>query len=319
MMFSLEALAADVHTSVSTKDDSQTVKIDDLLAMPSAAGLNVGKFVPLIDPTAVPAPPPAVDVQFEAAKPADVRRAEPAATSDATGVMSNVTAATAPKADGLRSKLMWLGAGMSLAAGIAAGIMLMAPKESAEAHQSVAAVAAVSDATPSVPAPSIPTTTTPTPSDPTSAGTEAPAAEAKPTVEQPTAPASAAPAATPSVNSTAQSSARRAVTGAEVQKPQRPKPAAADTGASFDRNAAKNALTSAAAQASSCKQPDGPLGGGKVQVTFAPSGRVTTANIVGGRFGGTAVGGCIARTFRSARVPKFVGEPVTVAKSFSIN
>jgi predicted Zn finger-like uncharacterized protein len=86
----------------------------------------------------------------------------------------------------------------------------------------------------------------------------------------------------------------------------------------FSTDAAKSALSSAASNAASCKSSDGPTGGGKVQVTFAPSGRVTSANVVEGPFGGTSVGGCIARTFRQARVPAFSGEPQTVSKSFKI-
>ena len=87
---------------------------------------------------------------------------------------------------------------------------------------------------------------------------------------------------------------------------------------SFSRSAAVSALNSAAASASSCKKPDGPTGRGKVSVTFAPSGRVTSAN-VGGAFAGTAVGGCVAGVFRRAKVPPFDGSPVTVSKSFTIN
>ncbi len=89
-------------------------------------------------------------------------------------------------------------------------------------------------------------------------------------------------------------------------------------GGKFNVGAAKSALSSAAARAKSCKKGDGPTGSGKVQVTFAPSGRVTSARVVSGPFGGTSVGGCVARTFRGARVPAFSGSPVTVAKSFSI-
>jgi hypothetical protein len=86
----------------------------------------------------------------------------------------------------------------------------------------------------------------------------------------------------------------------------------------FSTDAAKSALSSAASNAASCKTSDGPTGSGKVQVTFVPSGRVTSANVVSGPFGGTAVGGCIARTFRQARVPKFSGDAQIVSKSFNI-
>jgi predicted Zn finger-like uncharacterized protein len=96
------------------------------------------------------------------------------------------------------------------------------------------------------------------------------------------------------------------------------KPAQAAGPGPFNVAAAKSALSSAAANAASCKKPDGPTGGGKVQVTFSPSGRVTSAQVVSGPFGGTSVGGCVASTFRRARVPAFSGESKTVTKSFSI-
>jgi len=96
-----------------------------------------------------------------------------------------------------------------------------------------------------------------------------------------------------------------------------PSPAPSGGGA-FNVEAAKGALSAAAAQAAACAKPGGPTGSGKVQVTFSTSGRVTSANVVSGPFGGTSVGGCVASTFRRARVPAFSGGPKTVSKSFSI-
>jgi hypothetical protein len=87
----------------------------------------------------------------------------------------------------------------------------------------------------------------------------------------------------------------------------------------FDRGAAVSALNSAAGAASGCKKPDGPTGTGRVSVTFAPSGRVTSSTVEGPPFAGTSVGGCVAARFRSASVPPFSGSPVTVHKSFTIN
>jgi predicted Zn finger-like uncharacterized protein len=88
--------------------------------------------------------------------------------------------------------------------------------------------------------------------------------------------------------------------------------------APFSVSAAQVALTQAATNSAGCKKPDGPTGSGKVQVTFATSGRVTTANVQGPPFAGTPVGGCVAGMFRRAKVPPFVGNPVTVSKSFAI-
>jgi hypothetical protein len=86
----------------------------------------------------------------------------------------------------------------------------------------------------------------------------------------------------------------------------------------FRVSAAQVALTQAAANAGSCAKPGGPTGAGKAQVTFATSGRVTSANVTSGPFVGNAVGGCVASVFRRARVPAFSGNPVTVSKSFMI-
>lgn len=90
-------------------------------------------------------------------------------------------------------------------------------------------------------------------------------------------------------------------------------------GAEFNRGAASSALGAAAGAAKSCKKPDGPTGTGRVRVTFAPSGRVTSAVVEGPPFSGTSVGGCVASAFRGAHIPPFDGAPVAVSKSFSIN
>ncbi len=134
--------------------------------------------------------------------------------------------------------------------------------------------------------------------------------------------AAAAAAADPKA---AEQKPAEAKAGEDAQKPSggsatpSPSPSPAPSGGgAFNVEAAKSALSSAAAQAASCAKPGGPTGSGKVQVTFSTSGRVTSANVVSGPFGGTSVGGCVASTFRRARVPAFSGGPKTVSKSFSI-
>lgn len=104
---------------------------------------------------------------------------------------------------------------------------------------------------------------------------------------------------------------------AEPAAPAAAAPAAG--GAEFNRGAASSALGGAAGAAKSCKKPDGPTGTGRVRVTFAPSGRVTSAVVEGPPFSGTSVGGCIASAFRGAHIPPFDGAPVAVSKSFTIN
>ena len=104
-------------------------------------------------------------------------------------------------------------------------------------------------------------------------------------------------------------------------EPKETKPVASATGgdvamaAPFDANAARAALASAAGAASGCRKEGDPAGTATVVVTFAPSGRVTSANISGPPFAGTQTGGCIAGAMRQAKVPAFSGEHVTVSKT----
>ena len=104
-----------------------------------------------------------------------------------------------------------------------------------------------------------------------------------------------------------------------AKKPEEPVAAGPSTAPPFSKASAISALGGAAGSAGACKKAGGPTGVGKVQVTFAPSGRVTSATVMGPPFAGTAVGGCVAGAFRRAKVPAFSGNPVTVSKSFAIN
>ncbi|HEY6723433.1 MAG TPA: zinc-ribbon domain-containing protein [Polyangiaceae bacterium] len=146
------------------------------------------------------------------------------------------------------------------------------------------------------------------------------AEEEKPAEETAKADAEKAPdaaAATATKSTTASATGTKAeATATKTPKPDAPK---ADANAApFNKSAAISALSSAAANAAGCKVPGGPTGSGKAIVTFAPSGRVTSANVSGGKFGGTSVGGCVASRFRGARVPPFSGSAVTVSKSFNV-
>ncbi|HEX6272628.1 MAG TPA: zinc-ribbon domain-containing protein [Polyangiaceae bacterium] len=137
---------------------------------------------------------------------------------------------------------------------------------------------------------------------------------------KPEASASAAPSASASDKKVAVSSGKTTPsTGSPTttKEPKKEEAPAAGT-APFSVSAAQVALTQAATNAGACKKPDGPTGSGKVQVTFATSGRVTSATVGGPPFAGTPVGGCVAGVFRKAKVPPFAGNPVTVSKSFSV-
>jgi len=144
--------------------------------------------------------------------------------------------------------------------------------------------------------------------------------------------ASAAPSAAPSAAAIAQATTPKSQTprepGAAAPKASGEKPSseaeAPKEGASkpsgggeFDTASAKTALTAAANNASSCREATGPMGSGKVSITFAPSGRPTSVAVTGD-LAGTSVGSCVARLFRQVRVPAFSGDPVSVSKAFSV-
>lgn len=143
---------------------------------------------------------------------------------------------------------------------------------------------------------------------------EEPKAEAS---AAPVASASAAPVATAGKADTPQPAEKKGSSTTTTPKETKEAAPAAPTGP-FSVSAAQVALTQAAGNAQACKKPNGPTGSGKAQVTFAPSGRVTSANVNGAPFAGTPVGGCVASVFRRARIPAFTGNPVTVSKSFSV-
>lgn len=86
----------------------------------------------------------------------------------------------------------------------------------------------------------------------------------------------------------------------------------------FNSSAAQLALQTATAHAASCRREGDPSGTALVVITFAPSGRVTSATISGPPFVGTETGSCIASRFRGATVPAFTGDYVTVSKNVVI-
>jgi hypothetical protein len=86
----------------------------------------------------------------------------------------------------------------------------------------------------------------------------------------------------------------------------------------FDEVRASMALKAVTSEAGSCRGETDPTGQTKVVVTFAPSGRVTTATISGPPFAGTPTGSCIAAKFRSIRVEPFAGDRVTMTRDVVI-
>jgi hypothetical protein len=137
---------------------------------------------------------------------------------------------------------------------------------------------------------------------PSEASASGPAAEVKPAADaKPEAEAKPADKPTESAEATAAAA----------------EPPAAQHGP-FQAAAAKAALAEAAAQAAACRKGDDPAGNAAVIITFAPSGRVTSATLSGPPFAGTATGGCIASTMRRAKVPPFDGDMITVSKTIYV-
>lgn len=133
--------------------------------------------------------------------------------------------------------------------------------------------------------------------------------------EKPSAKPSSAAEPKPASNGATEASH---VTPSTPKAPITPRPEPAAAGTPFDRGAAASALASAAAQASACRKDGDPSGVANVTLTFAPSGRVTTAKLSGPPFAGTATGGCIASTLRHAKIPPFDGDMVTVSKTIVV-
>ena len=180
------------------------------------------------------------------------------------------------------------------------------PPEPAPTETSAPAPAAPEPSSPPEPAASVSAAVSePTaPPSPATAGTEKPTARTTPTEVAPPVVKEEAPKPEPKVETTTE------------PKPE-PMPANPDA-PPFNKDAAVAALNTAVAQASGCRQEGDPSGTARVVVTFAPSGRVTSANLNGPPFAGTRTGGCIASTMRRAKIPAFSGSHVTVAKSVVI-
>jgi hypothetical protein len=97
-----------------------------------------------------------------------------------------------------------------------------------------------------------------------------------------------------------------------------PAPAAAPPAQILDRAEAARAVAAAALAAGACTDPDDARASMGVRVTFAPSGRVTAAQVVSGPFLGTPTGGCVARSLRGASVAPFEGPATTVSATVRI-
>jgi predicted Zn finger-like uncharacterized protein len=228
--------------------------------------------------------------------------------------------------------LVYAAAGvLVLAGGIALGISLGGgKKDGATGPQGTASAAAPAQSLAMAqPTPAAPDTVAAPAAHPSAAAPAetptalAPGATVPKPVEKKEPPAGAAAAEKPAPTAAAPkpTSALGAIAEAVKPPPTAAAPAApaAAPGAGFDRAAASSALSAIGSAVQSCKKPDGPTGAGRVKVTFATSGNVTTVVIDGPPFAGTSTGGCIMGKFRGAHVPPFSGDSVTAGKSFQIN
>lgn len=300
VMFSLDALKAAAAAEEGGRKEQDTRISEDLLVMGGPSGYDLNPL-PLIQ---IDMPPPA-PVQ-----------AAPAALGGSTKLSNEPV-----KSGSMTTVLMGVG-GLAIVVAVFFGVrsLTSGSDKAPEPAASVSAEGERKAAAPEGEASQAPATET----SAAAAASEAPA-------ESAAAAASAAPAATqvskPPAAGGGGSTPKPAAQaggggGATPPKPATPKPESGGGGGGkgpFDVAAAKDALGAAASQAKLCKSSDGPTGSGKVQITFAPSGRVTSATVQGGPFAGTSVGGCVARAFRGARVPPFDGASQTVSKGFTIN
>lgn len=96
--------------------------------------------------------------------------------------------------------------------------------------------------------------------------------------------------------------------------------AAPSAAVDLSRPAAALAIAMAGRRAASCTSigADDDRATMHVSVTFAPSGRATSASVLDGPFEGTAVGSCVTRVLRDLTVARFDGEPVTVRSSLRL-
>ncbi|MEJ7735074.1 MAG: hypothetical protein WKG00_38535 [Polyangiaceae bacterium] len=259
------------------------------LAMPTAP---TESLAPLMSPTDPP--------------PRSRARAGRAGRAGAHTPTATPQASAAPN----RRTGLWIGAFAVAAAALVALARNPAPKEealtpSAPERAPAAAAPPHAAAPPMAEEPSIDDA----PAAATTAVDSAPASHApRDTAAPQTSPAIAAQPASPAL----------------AAPPAAPKPAAPtaaappSNGTELDATAASSALSRATGEASACRAPGDPSGTARVTVTFAPSGRVTSAVLSGPPYAGTQTGGCIARTLRNAVVPAFSGVPVQVSRTITI-
>ncbi|HEU4536376.1 MAG TPA: hypothetical protein VFS00_19765, partial [Polyangiaceae bacterium] len=94
--------------------------------------------------------------------------------------------------------------------------------------------------------------------------------------------------------------------------------AAAAPSRAFDRALAEAVLEDKAQEASACERAGGPSGEGRAVLTFAGDGALDSVALFGDPVADPSSRACLEAVYRSARLPPFLGPPVTVSGHFSL-
>ena len=276
-------------------EDKKKSRIDDIMNL--AGG---GAFSPSLSAPILSAPP--IEEYAPPPEAAGATGALPVAGSKSKGLIIGA-----------------IGAGLVVVVGaIGLAVMLMGNKSDKD---KAAASASASEPSPSALAMNTPSGS----STATSPPDTAPTASGAPTDTGTSTAATPPPAATTKSTATTAATTKPTTTATHDAPPKDTAPAAtaapaaaAGADAPFNMGEAKARLGAIAGSVQACKKGD-VSGSGRVVVTFAPSGQVTSAVVSGPPFAGTPTGACVASRFRGAHVPAFSGSPFPVSKSFTIN
>jgi len=86
----------------------------------------------------------------------------------------------------------------------------------------------------------------------------------------------------------------------------------------FDKATMSRALSSAVQKAEQCDRWGRATGTAQLFVTFAPSGSVSEAHLVGEPIASAAVARCILHHVRASTLPPFAGPPITVSRKITL-
>lgn len=336
----LRSLTTSLERPTGAKPKQDERADDELLSLGLGSITGPALAPPTIDLSALPEPEPEPESSPSSA-PASKRSGKPKKTksagkslspakpgkrprdSEQAGATSRSMPAQQPKEDESpgSSITLWLVLG---AAAVIAGIWWFSRPTTPSSTASTAEPQPTAPSTAATVEPTVESVAPESPTEPSASAEPTAVSTAEPTAPPPkvtdTAPAKTQALSEPPLKATAEPKPTTKPTAdpppATTVAPVEPKEA--PIAGPFDRAAALSALTSAAGAASACRQEGDPSGTAAVIVTFAPSGRVTSATVNGPPFAGTKTGGCIASTMRRAKIPPFSGDAVTVSRTVVI-